>query len=181
MAVQRFGSVIVSPSVSISRCRVVPSVTLGGTSSPVLYLDSGETYSVCDGGSEEFCAGGIARSVIVGEYAGVPFSSFLSCMYCAIPAPRLVNAGISMQNHQPRPIVENARTIETTRNASPVNIFVMARSQLSGLPLRSSSSIGCGGTPESACETFPRSVPQLRQNLPVSGFCIPHFGQNIAF
>jgi hypothetical protein len=30
-------------------------------------------------------------------------------------------------------------------------------------------------------ETFPKTVLQLRQNFPSSGFSVPHFGQNIIF
>jgi hypothetical protein len=58
--------------------------------------------------------------------------------------------------------------------------LVATPSKVNGLPRRVVPQL-CSITslPESASETFPRSVPQLRQNLPVSGFSIPHFGQNI--
>jgi hypothetical protein len=39
-----------------------------------------------------------------------------------------VNAGINIQNHHPRPVPENARAIDTTRNAKPVNSFTIAPS-----------------------------------------------------
>src|SRR5829696_5457033 len=102
-------------------------------------------------------------------------------MYCATPAPRLVNAGINIQNHHPRPTCENASAIDTTRNASPEKSLVIAPSQWIGLPFLSSTCRDWASLPDSASVTFPRSVPQLRQNLPVSGFCVPHFGQNISF
>ena len=56
---------------------------------------------------------------------------------------------------------------------------VIMPSQLIGRPRRSQGAAGFASFPLSASETFPRSVPQLRQNLPVSGFSVPHFGQNI--
>jgi hypothetical protein len=37
------------------------------------------------------------------------------------------------------------------------------------------------GFPDKAAATLPKSAPHERQNLPVSGFCVPHFGQNIMF
>src|ERR1043166_6292362 len=87
--------------------------------------------------------------------------------------------GISSQNHQSWPDLEKPRAQATTINAMPEKVFVIARSQLIGFPLRSISCAGAIGFPVSACDTFPRSVPHDLQNLPLSGFWPPHFGQNI--
>src|SRR5215207_7114621 len=100
-------------------------------------------------------------------------------MNCAIPLPMNIRAGISIQNHQPRPAPVTPRTIEMARKAMPMNNFVSELSRLIRLPLLLVQPFSICNLPDRTSETLPRSVPQLRQNFPSSGFLIPHFGQNI--
>jgi len=160
---------MVSPSESISRCFVVVSVTLGGTRSPVLYFDSAETKVVCGDGNSAF--GVFVRTFrSFGANRTPLLPTLFNWRYCAIPLPMNIKAGIIIQNHQPGPLPVTPKAIEITRNAMPMKNFVIALSSVIGLPLRPISGCAAGSFPESASETFPRSVPQLLQNFPVSGF-----------
>jgi hypothetical protein len=61
--------------------------------------------------------------------------------------------------------------IETAMNATPMKNFVAALSMLIGVPRRVfPHDLSIWSFPVITSETFARSVPQLRQNLPVSGF-----------
>src|SRR5258706_13084826 len=113
-------------------------------------------------------------------YTISPFPACRNWINWATPLPIEAKAGINIQNHHPRPVPENARAIETTRKAMPVKNFAMAPSQWTGRPLRlTSAGGGDKGAPAIALDTPPRPVPQVLQNFPSSGFCPPHFGQNI--
>src|SRR5688500_14053772 len=94
----------------------------------------------------------------------------LSCMYWPTPPAININPGINIQNHQPRPIPDTPRMIEIVINATPIKNLVAALSRLIGLPLRVRQPCSICSLPDRTSETFPRSVPQLRQNFPVSGF-----------
>ena len=166
---------------SAPRCLVVPSVTLAGgaTSSPVLRVGISSTRRGC---------------IMVGCRTAPGRNAFFSRsrrrMYCAAPVPNIENAGMSIQNHQPVPILVNASAIATPRKATPMKTFLMALSMF-GSPRRrrrvaqkppsstSASSRACGTWPESAPETKLIFAPQTRQKLTSSRFLAAQFGQNI--
>src|SRR5205823_2078122 len=102
---------------SAPRCRVVPSVTLGGgaTNSPVFPVGNVLTPG---GGSTAGRPNAPADSA--------RFSRSLMRIYCATPEPIIEKAGMSNQNHQPLPIIQNASAIDTNRKAIPINPFLKA-------------------------------------------------------
>src|SRR5688500_2981245 len=116
-----------------------------------------------------------------------------------MPFARKVKAGNSIAHHHARPPATpvKSNTMEMITNPIPdtIDLTPSAYNSCGSFDrcFRAShleSWIGCIGSimPNpvvwragwaSASVTLPRSMPQLRQNLPLSGFWVPHFGQNI--
>ena len=147
---------------SAPRCRVVPSVTLGGGSG---------TGPVFRPGNDSMRGAAGIEAVLTLPLISVRLSCSLMRMNCAMPLPIIENAGIIIQNHHPWPILENDRASATKRKPSPMKACRMADSRVplpclfrSRLSQRvRSSSLASGNCPVKACGTRLMLAPHTRQ------------------
>lgn len=137
-------------------------------------------------GSSPVCAtGGIAGLLV----PCVRFGPYLKLTISEIPLPSMVNAGISIQNHQILPAGANAKTArETNRKPSPIKALVIPFAKVAGFAgSRARSRSRCrrrperasGKRPVNACGTRLKLLPHERQNFVSSLFSVAHFGQYI--
>jgi hypothetical protein len=152
-----------------SRCRVVPSVMLAGSS---------ELYRSACGSSPVLCTGGGIVDCLA------PRSRLSALTMSATPLP--INANAGMKSHISAPMVPLVKKIPamTSSKAKPSETRVIPRARFGRrLHLIASSTRlarSLGKRPFSACGTRLRLAPHERQNLASWTFCVAHLGQYIA-
>ena len=146
---------------SAPRCRVVPSVTLGGVGISWAVLRGGSAFKGC---RDEIVSDNVA------DDAGKDLFCW-TCTICETPLPNKAKAGISIQNHQTCPPISlpnKPMAIATRRKPMPMDICLMP-SAIVGVPLCRRLRRAIRGATR---QTQPGWPPEVGQSAPVvRGLC----------